>query len=58
MTEKFQHKDRPPQHMKAPGRFNKNGRNSRHNLLAKIDNLRATEALSPDTAEGFGNRGH
>ena len=46
MTEKFQHKDRPPMHLKAPGRFCKNGRNSRHNLLAKIDNLRATEALS------------
>lgn len=48
MTPKMQRRDRPPRHMKAPGRFCKNGRNSRVNLLAKNDALRDAEARELD----------
>lgn len=45
-TDKYRHRDRPPAHMKSPGRFTKGCRNCRLNLAAKNDALRLHEALA------------
>lgn len=54
MTEKFQHRDRPPMHLKSPGRFCKMGRKSRYKLRAEIENLRDSEARIDAEEEKIG----